>query len=82
MPGLRRLSGDEPIAVLGRFGFAVHSQRGSHVKLRRVGAGGERQTLTVPRHRELDSGTREPSTGRPVASCRRMNSGLGSSLTN
>src|SRR3990172_7951788 len=36
MPKLRRLSGAEIIAILGRFGFTVHSQRGSHVKLRRV----------------------------------------------
>ena len=57
MPRLRRLSGDDVVAILGRFGFRVHAQRGSHVKLRRVTAGGSRQTLTVPRHRELDTGT-------------------------
>lgn len=57
MPRLRRLSGDEVIAALARFGFQVHSQRGTHAKLRRVTAGGSRQTLTVPRHRELDTGT-------------------------
>ena len=26
-------------------------------KLRRIGPGGEKQTLTIPRHRELDTGT-------------------------
>lgn len=57
MPRLKRLSGDEVIAVLGQFGFAVHTQRGSHVKLRRTGPSGEGQSLTVPRHRELDIGT-------------------------
>ena len=57
MPGLRRLSGDEVIAILVRFGFQINSQRGSHVKLRRVIVGGTVQTLTVPRHRELDVGT-------------------------
>ena len=57
MPRLKRLSGDEVIAVLGQFGFAIHTQRGSHVKLRRTGPSGERQSLTVPRHRELDIGT-------------------------
>ncbi|WKU17733.1 type II toxin-antitoxin system HicA family toxin [Fervidibacter sacchari] len=31
MPKLKRLSGDEVIAILGKFGFTVHSQRGSHV---------------------------------------------------
>lgn len=57
MPRLRRLSGDEVIAILARFGFQVRSQRGTHVKLRRVTAAGSKQTLTVPRHRELDTGT-------------------------
>lgn len=57
MPRLRRLSGSEVIRVLEQFGFTVHAQRGSHVKLRRVGSTGEKQTLTIPRHRELDTGT-------------------------
>jgi len=57
MPRLRRLSGDDAIKILGRFGFALHSQRRRHVKLRRDGPGGERQTLTVPRHKGLDTGT-------------------------
>ena len=56
-PRLRRLSGRDVVTILGRFGFAVHSQRGSHVKLRRAGTGGERQTLTIPLHDELDGGT-------------------------
>jgi predicted RNA binding protein YcfA (HicA-like mRNA interferase family) len=34
MPRLRRLSGAEVISILNRFGFTVHSQRGSHAKLR------------------------------------------------
>jgi predicted RNA binding protein YcfA (HicA-like mRNA interferase family) len=57
MPKLRRLSGDDLIRIFRQFGFDVHSQRGSHVKLRCIGNNGHRQTLTVPRHRELDSGT-------------------------
>ncbi len=57
MPKPKRLSGDEVISALSHFGFTIHSQRGSHVKLRRVTAGGIVQTLTVPRHRELDTGT-------------------------
>lgn len=57
MPKLRHLSGSEVIRILGRFGFTVRSQRGSHVKLRRIGPNGEKQTLTIPRHRELDTGT-------------------------
>lgn len=39
------------------FGFEIHSQRGSHAKLRRITAHGEKQTLTVPVHSELDVGT-------------------------
>lgn len=57
MPSLRRLSGAEIVTILGRFGFTVHSQRGSHVKLRRALPDGTTQTLTVPAHRELDTGT-------------------------
>ena len=57
MPKLRRLSGAAVVAILGRFGFAVHSRRGSHVKLRRVLKDGTSQSLTVPEHAELDTGT-------------------------
>ena len=45
------------IRILESFGFSVFSQHGSHAKLRRVGAGGERQTLTVPVHVEMAPGT-------------------------
>ena len=57
MPNLRRMSGQEVIAVFQSLGFQVHSQRGSHIKLRRTGPNGERETLTVPNHAALDSGT-------------------------
>jgi predicted RNA binding protein YcfA (HicA-like mRNA interferase family) len=57
MPKLRRLSGREALAVLGRFGFERVSRRGSHVKLARVGPAGERQVLTVPDHATMDLGT-------------------------
>ena len=53
MPRLRRLSGAEVVAILGRFGFAVVSQHGSHIKLRRAGIGGK-QVLTAPAHPTLD----------------------------
>jgi predicted RNA binding protein YcfA (HicA-like mRNA interferase family) len=48
MPKLRRLSGTEVIHILECFGFTVHAQVGSHVKLRRIGPQGEKQTLTSP----------------------------------
>ena len=54
---LKRLSGAEVVAILRTFGFEVHSQRGSHVKLRRIVSGGGKQTLTIPLHAELDAGT-------------------------
>ena len=57
MPKLRRMSGQEVVNVFCRFGFVIHNQRGSHIKLRRIGSTGEAQTLTVPDHRELDTGT-------------------------
>jgi predicted RNA binding protein YcfA (HicA-like mRNA interferase family) len=57
MPKLRRLSGPEVITVLAQFGFSPLTQRGSHVKLRRLQPDGTRQTLTVPNHQELDTGT-------------------------
>ena len=57
MPNLRRMSGREVIAVLESFGFQVLSQRGSHVKLRRTAPTGESENLTVPDHREIDTGT-------------------------
>ena len=56
-PKLKRLSGSEVVDIMCTFGFERHSQRGSHVKLRRIGITGEKQTLTIPLHAELDVGT-------------------------
>jgi predicted RNA binding protein YcfA (HicA-like mRNA interferase family) len=56
-PKLKRLSGAQVVAIMDTFGFHVHSQRGSHAKLRRIGKRGEKQTLTIPLHAELDPGT-------------------------
>lgn len=56
MPKLRRLSGREVVRILESFDFEVVSQRGSHMKLKRV-ISGHSQTLTVPAHSELDRGT-------------------------
>lgn len=57
MPKLRRKAGAEVTYIFEQFGFAVHAQRGSHIKLQRTGPSGEKQTLTIPNHRELDTGT-------------------------
>jgi predicted RNA binding protein YcfA (HicA-like mRNA interferase family) len=56
MPRLKRLSGSEIIEILANFGFQVHSQKGSHIKLRRMGISGK-ETLTIPKHTQLDTGT-------------------------
>lgn len=56
MPKLKSLSGADLLRIFGSFGFVQYSQRGSHVKLRRDVLG-QRQTLTIPMHREIDRGT-------------------------
>jgi predicted RNA binding protein YcfA (HicA-like mRNA interferase family) len=56
-PKLKKLSGKQVVAILGDFGFVVHSQKGSHAKLRRITSAGDKQTLTIPIHDELDVGT-------------------------
>lgn len=53
MTELRRLSARDVLRALGSFGFKVVAIRGSHAKLRRVMASGERQTLTVPIHKVI-----------------------------
>jgi predicted RNA binding protein YcfA (HicA-like mRNA interferase family) len=55
-PKLKRLSGKELLSILSKYGFSVHSQRGSHVKLRRTLPSGEMQTLTTVMHDDLDIG--------------------------
>jgi len=54
MSGLPVLSGREVIAALGRAGFEVRRQRGSHVVLRRLDPP---IMVVVPDHPELDRGT-------------------------
>ncbi|MCF6153872.1 MAG: type II toxin-antitoxin system HicA family toxin [Candidatus Brocadia sp.] len=56
-PKLKRLSGKEIISTLNKFGFVIFTQRGSHIKLKRIGSAGDKQTLTIPSHDELDVGT-------------------------
>jgi len=54
---LRTLSGADVVRALSQFGSAQVKHPGSHVKLRREGPNGERQTLHVPLHREMKAGT-------------------------
>ena len=66
MPRLRRLSGAELVRIFRGFGFAVHSQRGSHMKLRRtvgVELGGG-QALHLGRCKRTDLvGREQPQRG-------------------
>jgi len=57
MPKLKVLSGEEIIKIFLSFGFRMAAQRGSHVKLSRIQKDGTKQTLTIPKHSEMDRGT-------------------------
>ncbi len=57
MPRPKQLSGREVLVIFEKFGFLEVSQKGSHVKLRRILVDGSRQTLVVPLHKKLDLGT-------------------------
>ncbi len=52
MPKLPVLSGQEVIKILERLGYKQARQRGSHVVMRRDGAG-----CVVPLHKEIKTGT-------------------------
>lgn len=53
---LKILSGKDVIRILKDFGFVVHDQTGSHVKLRRV-MFDINQTLIIPNHDLIAKGT-------------------------
>lgn len=53
---LKNLSAKEVIAIFRIFGFEIHSQKGSHIKIRRVGVSGK-QTLIIPNHTSIPKGT-------------------------
>lgn len=57
MTRLRQLAAKEVLRAFASFGFQVVTIRGSHAKLRRVLSNGEKQTLTIPLHKKLASGT-------------------------
>jgi len=57
MSPLRQMSSREVLRALGSFGFQIAKTRGSHAKLRRTLPSGERQTLTIPLHDQLATGT-------------------------
>ena len=55
--GLKNLSSEEVIVILAKFGFVVHSQSGSHIKLRRQNEIANRETLIIPAHKQISRGT-------------------------
>lgn len=57
MPKLKNLSGKDVIKILASLGFSVAAQKGSHVKMKRVIENNFSQSLTIPKHKELDKGT-------------------------
>ncbi|MBI2459088.1 MAG: type II toxin-antitoxin system HicA family toxin [Parcubacteria group bacterium] len=57
MPKLKVLSGGKVVKILLSFNFVMVAQKGSHIKLARILSAGDRQTLTIPNHQELDRGT-------------------------
>ena len=60
MPRLRNLSSRDVLRILNGFGFTIVAVRGSHAKLRRVPADGRHETITVPLHATLATGTLHP----------------------
>lgn len=57
MPKLKNLSGEDVIKIFLSFRFEMASQKGSHVKLQRILPDESKQTMTIPNHSELDTGT-------------------------
>lgn len=55
MPKMKVLGGKDLIRIFSTFGFEEIDQRGSHLKMRRIVAG-DKQTLTIPLHKEIDKG--------------------------
>jgi predicted RNA binding protein YcfA (HicA-like mRNA interferase family) len=51
----RNVSGDDLVRLLGKFGYVVTRQKGSHFRLT-TRAGGEHH-ITVPNHASLRAGT-------------------------
>ena len=54
MSKLPVVSGAECVRALGKVGFIVHRQRGSHITMVRKTPAAQ---TTIPNHRELDRGT-------------------------
>ena len=70
MPKLKTLSGRDLLRIFATIGFEVVSQRGSHLKLRRTLPSNVHQSLTIPMHREVATGSGNISSSSSIY-CRR-----------
>lgn len=65
MSKLPQVSGKDTIKALRKIGFVVISQRGSHVKLRRI-IKGISQNIIVPMHKIIKKGTLRNGILKPI----------------
>lgn len=56
MSNVPQISGKEVIKALGKVGFQVSRQKGSHIRLVRIQVG-VKQLITVPNHKIIRKGT-------------------------
>lgn len=56
MSNIPQVSGKEVIKALGKVGFQVSRQKGSHIRLVRI-QGGIKQLVIVPNHKVIRKGT-------------------------
>lgn len=66
MPKLPPVSGKEVVKVLKKIGFESISQKGSHMKLRRIKENGYTETVIVPNHKILRKGTFRNGILKPI----------------
>lgn len=57
MPKLKVLGGKDVLKIFSNVGFEKVSQKGGHVKLKRMTESNTAQVLIFPMHTELDKGT-------------------------
>jgi predicted RNA binding protein YcfA (HicA-like mRNA interferase family) len=71
----RTFSGTEIAKALGEWNFERVGQTGSHLKLRYIDPNtGEKRTVVVPLHDELDTGTLKGIAEQPVRTTSRSSS--------
>jgi predicted RNA binding protein YcfA (HicA-like mRNA interferase family) len=56
MSKLKSFSGEGLIKLFSGLGFGVYTQKGSHIKLRRL-KDSQKETLVIPNHKVIDKGT-------------------------